>query len=648
MLPFVNENFFPGVTHHDCDRIPTFILKKFYSLTLLLTLVVFLFFLPTFTKVFANENFESNYDVQYTISENGMTSARFAISLTNTSSDYYASSYKIRLTFDDINNVKASDSLGTIKPIVEKNDKGYSIDIPFNERVVGIGNTLRFTVTFDTNDIAQHEGAVWEINIPGLVNQEDFDRFTVEVVVPPIFGKPTYIKPKQHSDILLFAKEQLGKSGISIGFGDKQTYDFELTYHLKNQNMFPVRTEIAVPPTTNYQEIFLNEIEPKPNNIMQDQDGNWLADYQLSSREDMDVVVKGKAVLYLRPNQMTLSDKDRRLYTAAKTYWQTGDDRILTLTRQLKTPRAIYDYVVHALTYDIDRVLQRKERAGALGALKNPSSAVCLEFTDLFIALARAAGIPAREVDGFAYTQNSKQRPLSLLVDVLHAWPEYYDSEKQTWVMVDPTWGNTTGGVDYYETLDFDHLAFVIKGINSEYPIPAGGYKFSEDIEKKDVDVTFAIDGGVPSPVAVAFVPQFPATLMASTQAKGKVIIKNIGNRVVPAQNLSVKTTVLTPKEQNLPISAIPPYGFITVNVELGKAPILTNARERFTIAFAGKTATSELKIIPFFLTPFAILGGVVLVISSTIIFVITRKTWRLPIFGQRQENPLRGESQKS
>ncbi len=30
--------------------------------------------------------------------------------------------------------------------------------------------------------------------------------------------------------------------------------------------------------------------------------------------------------------------------------------------------------------------------------------------------------------------------------------------------MIDPTWGATTGGVDYFETLDFDHFAFVVKG----------------------------------------------------------------------------------------------------------------------------------------------------------------------------------------
>lgn len=612
----------------------------------------FLFFVFAFSffpvpRASANENFESRYDVQYTVSPSGKTFARFAISLTNTSSAYYASSYKIRLTFDDITDVKASDGLGSIKPAVEKNDKGYSIDIPFNERVVGIGNTLRFTVTFDTNDIAQHEGEIWEINIPGLVNQQDFDRFTVEVVVPSSFGKPTYIKPKQYNDILLFSKEQLGRSGISIGFGEKQTYGFRLIYHLRNQNIFPVRTEIAVPSTTNYQEIFLNEIEPKPNNIIQDQDGNWLAEYQLSSREDVDVVVKGKAVLYLRPKKMPLSDKNSRLYTAAKTYWQVSEDSIRKIGQELKTPREIYDYVVHALTYDISRVSQRKTRAGALNVLKNPSSAVCLEFTDLFVALARAAGIPAREVDGFAYTQNSKQRPLSLLADILHAWPEYYDREKQTWVMVDPTWGNTTGGVDYFETLDFDHFAFVTKGINSEYPIPAGGYKFPEDIEKKYVDVAFSKADDTKNPVAVAFVPQFPVNMMAPAQVKGKVIIKNIGNRIVPAQNLSVKTTVLTPKEQSLPVPAIPPFGFLTVDVGFGKTPILTNTRDRLTIAFAGKTATSDLKIVPFFLTPFAILGGVVIVISSTVICIFTRKTWRLPLFRRKAENPLRGESQE-
>ena len=58
--------------------------------------------------------------------------------------------------------------------------------------------------------------------------------------------------------------------------------------------------------------------------------------------------------------------------------------------------------------------------------------------------------------------------------------------------MIDPTWANTTGGIDYFNVLDFDHIAFVIKGESSDYPIPAGGYKLQGNEEEKDVNVSFA------------------------------------------------------------------------------------------------------------------------------------------------------------
>ena len=93
-----------------------------------------------------------------------------------------------------------------------------------------------------------------------------------------------------------------------------------------------------------------------------------------------------------------------------------------------------------------------------------------MEFTDLFITIARSAGIPAREVNGFAYTENPDIQPLSLVNDVLHAWPEYYDSEKGVWIPVDPTWGSTTGGVDYFSKLDLRHFTFVVHGKDSTKP----------------------------------------------------------------------------------------------------------------------------------------------------------------------------------
>ena len=140
---------------------------------------------------------------------------------------------------------------------------------------------------------------------------------------------------------------------------------------------------------------------------------------------------------------------------------------IIDEAKNLKTAKGIYDFVSTKLKYDYERVKPNVERLGAVNALNNPNSAICMEFTDLFIALARAAGIPAREVNGFAYTENPKIQPLSLVNDVLHAWPEYYDYEKGVWIPVDPTWASTTGGVDYFNKLDLRHFTFVMHGKSS-------------------------------------------------------------------------------------------------------------------------------------------------------------------------------------
>jgi len=119
-----------------------------------------------------------------------------------------------------------------------------------------------------------------------------------------------------------------------------------------------------------------------------------------------------------------------------------------------------------------------------------------MEFTDMFIAIARAAGIPTREVQGYAYTQNERLRPLSLTLesgDILHAWPEYWDNERG-WIQVDPTWGSTSGGLDFFNKLDFNHITFVQRGLSPISPYPAGSFKSNGNQNKKDIDINFAVE----------------------------------------------------------------------------------------------------------------------------------------------------------
>ena len=605
------------------------------KVSLIFFLLNFLFYRP----VLANSNFSTDYDVTYTVLDNATTHINFDIVLTNQTTQYYASSYNIQVGIEDLENVRASDPDGPIVPVVTKDNDGANIELTFNRKVVGINNKLNFNLSFDTKTVAKSLGKIWEVNIPGLANQDSFQSFNVHVRVPSALGKPSYIKPEiaqSSKNSLSFTKEQLGSSGIYIGFGDFQIYKFNLTYHLNNPNLFKVRTEIAIPPSTGYQDIEIEDINPKPLNVTIDKDGNWLAQYLLTPYQKIDVVVKGKAKINLSPKKETITNEKINLYLKEQPYWQTSNVDIKNLANTLKTPYAIYEYIVKNLKYDFSRVTEGKGRLGSVNVLKDPNSAVCLEFTDLFIALARAAGIPAREVDGFAYTERSKERPLSLVKDILHAWPEYYDFERESWIMVDPTWGNTTKGLDYFRELDFDHFAFVIKGENSQYPIPAGGYKLEGQEVLKDLDVSFSDGfGGTRSQLAIE--ENFSKSYIAGLPIQENITIKNIGKNISEPQTITVTSSFLNPNPEKFFLDPIPPFGSSALKVSFQATPILTNKVDTVTIALADETFSKNLKIYPIFLHKWILIGGGILIaILSIILPVLTFKTRNLPFFRQK------------
>ncbi|MBI4080713.1 MAG: transglutaminase domain-containing protein [Candidatus Levybacteria bacterium] len=620
-------------------------MRSFFRCILLL--LVGIFFVNSPRIAFASEYFTTKYDVTYAISGNEKTTVTTEIVLTNTTDDYFAGSYSLQLGFENIENISAFDTLGVIKPQVIKTKDGNSIDIPFNRRVIGKGNAVDFTLKFDTTDVAKKHGSVWEINIPKIPKNNDFSTFTARVTVPKSFGKPIYMKPQHPGSELVFNKEQLEESGISMGFGERQVYDFTLYYHLKNKHLFPIRTEIAVPPATNYQDIQLEAMTPKPYKMRKDEDGNWLAEYRLDPTENVTVTVQGKAIISLFPKTEEITKQQIDEYTKEKPYWQVSDAKIQTLAKTLKTPHAIYEYVVKNLTYDFSRVTEQKGRAGALLALQEPTSAVCLEFTDLFISIARAAGIPSREIEGYAYTDNPKQRPLSLVKDILHAWPEYYDFEKKTWIMIDPTWGNSTGGTDYFTQLDFDHLTFVRKGVSSEMPIPPSGYKYENDPDSKDVHVSFASSYAQAAP-AIQVESIIDNAYLSGLPIKGKIILRNAGKTISLPQQVLIESQDLLPKRQLITSESILPFSFVEIPIAFQKKPLLTNTSATFTMSFDKTAIHKTIRITPFLINEWTIAGGITFGIAAIIVCIIAVRAWRVLLSQRKRSNPLRGEGKGS
>lgn len=462
-------------------------------------LVLFIWCLVLSTSfVHAEGEFTTDVTVSYKVQDSGKTLVTHEVNLENNLSNVYATSYSLTLENIEAGEVKAFGANGSVYAIEENNDdQKTDIKVIFPDSVVGKGQKRHFFVSYENSKFAVRTGEVWEISIPRLEDLGSFRNYTVRLVIPNSFGLEAYLSPKpqdtssdEYSKIYVFSKEDLQSSGISAGFGQFQVFSFNLAYHLENPLATGAQTQIALPPDTAFQKVYFDKISPVPDNITIDDDGNWLANYKLSPRQRVDVTVIGYVQIFasyrsfLKPDPKVLSDNLKE-----SEFWQTQDPEIKNLAAELKTPEAIYNYVVNNLKYDFSRVQPNVQRLGAKKALENKEQAICMEFTDLFVALARSAGIPAREVNGFAYTENPQLQPLSLVADVLHAWPEYYDTQKEVWIPVDPTWAQTSG-IDYFNKLDLRHFTFVVHGTNATRPYPPGSYKLGPN-PQKDVFVSF-------------------------------------------------------------------------------------------------------------------------------------------------------------
>lgn len=122
---------------------------------------------------------------------------------------------------------------------------------------------------------------------------------------------------------------------------------------------------------------------------------------------------------YTQPEELIESDNEK-IIEKAQEITQGVDDPYVKA-------RLIYNFVVSYLLYEI-----QEDEKGALWALEN-GKGDCSEYSYLFVALCRAAGIPARVQAGFAF------HFVGQVLEGGHMWAEYY-LENYGWMPVDATW----------------------------------------------------------------------------------------------------------------------------------------------------------------------------------------------------------------
>lgn len=491
--------------------------KKTVPFKISILVLFFVGILFPLNKTFADDQFDTSYHIIYEINEGGVTTVKQDIKIENKMADVLATTYSVTVREMDIYDVSGYDTKGALDINIRRDTEQNSIILStdLNEKIIGKGRANELTITYKTKDLANKVGNIWNINLPKTANLKDVKSYEIEVRVPNVFGPKIFISPspKETQDegiynIYKYSKEELSGETVTAAFGSNQTLNFKLNYHLENATMLPNRQEIALPPNIKgQQEIYYEKITPRPEKIRRDEDGNIMAIYKINPNSTLQIELRGSGKVLGRQINPAFGGKMDKIsqslidkYTKEQKYWEISDPQIQKVARELFDPeknvsenaQKAYEYVTENLDYNHE--VEGDEyvvRNGALKALTQDKEWACMEFTDLFIALTRAMGIPSRELNGYAFTNMEEIAPISIDLnsgDLLHAWAEFYDPNFG-WVPVDPTWGNTSG-IDYFTKLDTNHLAFVIKGIESEYPFPAGSYRINPN--DKQVNVDFA------------------------------------------------------------------------------------------------------------------------------------------------------------
>ena len=448
------------------------------------------FFLFSINPIKAVDEFRTVQKTNYQIDNQGNALVSQEVQLINNFSEIYPTTYQLTLSGPALEKITGTDNLGNIIEKIDRTNDLNTFYLKFNDQNLGKDKITKFNLNYTIPNLAVKKGSIWEISLPQNNNIKTADSNEITLSVPTLFGKLSFSSSNPQNIIPLNNQTQIffnnANQKIFLIFGNYQLFDFHFKYFLENTTNQIKTLEIAIPPETDNQKIVYKEISPPPFNIKIDPDGNWLAQYKLTANQELEIDVSGQAKII--PNTIKASIDDKN-YLKEQVFWPINDPSIKQIADSLKNIKDIYNYTVNTLNYDYNAI-NASNRKGALVTLSSPNTSICTDFTDLFITLARAKGIPAREVQGFAYTNNSKIKPININADILHAWPQYYEQNKESWVSVDPTWEKTTNGIDYFNDLDPNHFAFVFHGLDSQNPLPPGAYKNKHNI--KTVEVEFA------------------------------------------------------------------------------------------------------------------------------------------------------------
>jgi hypothetical protein len=209
--------------------------------------------------------------------------------------------------------------------------------------------------------------------------------------------------------------------------------------------------------------------------IQLDASGNQILDFHfdpLAPYATRVVTVEAQLSLTDKPVPDQLPALLQAAYTRSERYIESEDPHIAAIAKDLKasnalqTARNLYQFVRRTLR----SLPYTPEDRGALEALSRKAGD-CTEFAYLYVALARASGIPARALGGFVMPESGVLDPRDY-----HNWAEFYADG--AWQLADPQRGRFMSQASHYIAMRIISTAFPNQvGSSHRYSVTGQGLR---------------------------------------------------------------------------------------------------------------------------------------------------------------------------
>lgn len=382
------------------------------------------------------------------------------------------------------NQAKLAPSFLSVETFVDgkivQNTKGKDTEdsmevlLPYGSSI-GIKQSKEFKITYNNYGLIKRTGALTDIFIPGFQKDFKFENentqfsYKTKIKLAKSLGEVGFLVPIPTETVdtgdfieYTISQESLIGSNIWLQIGNSQYYQFGIKQKVKasddinkgyfNEYRLVIPRDIVEAEVM--QEVYFSKLDPVPKEVLTDDEGNLIAVFAIPSHQETTVSVEGYAIVkrlekkISKENSGELSDIPSSQYTKylnPAEFWEVKDAVIVARAEELRGDKsnvydiveANYSHIVETIDYSEVKRFGINERQGALKTLQG-GAAVCMEYSDLFLTLTRAQGIPARAAFGYGYDARLEEQGQDA-----HQWVQVFIPKQNEWISVDVTWGES-------------------------------------------------------------------------------------------------------------------------------------------------------------------------------------------------------------